>query len=311
MFSPKDMGGDDAFDSDPDPETGMTDCITLMPGITNNTIDAGIHRMAAKIGGFVWNDVNMNGLQDEGEAGLEGIEVSLYTCEGDWVASDTTDADGMYLFEEVDAGEYYLQFVNPFGWIFTFKDEGEDDTIDSDVDRWQKRTDCFTVDWGQDDMTWDAGLFEYDGCTHGKGYWKNHTGFGPQGDEVSILLPIWLGEADGDKSLAVTDPQITYDVLQQHEYDHPSNGITKLYAHLLTAKLNIIAFANPADVSDAIAAADAFLTDHDWNDWEMLSKDDQQQVLQWKGQIESYNEGYTGPGTCDDGDDPDDDHYDD
>ena len=103
--------------------------------------------------------------------------------------------------------------------------------------------------------------------------------------------------------------QTAYDILTQKVYGVPSNGITKLYAHLLTAKLNIVGFANPEDVYDAIQAADDFLSDHDWQDWDTLSKDDRKMVQQWKGMFESYNEGYIGPGTC--GDDDHDGGYDD
>jgi len=147
------------------------------------------------------------------------------------------------------------------------------------------------------------------GCTYGKGFWKNHAGFGPQDDEVTDLLPQSLGDG-GAKALDVTDADIAVKVLQQHWYGHPSNGITKLYAHLLTAKLNIENGAASDDVSMAIADADDFLADHDWKDWDSLDKASQKMVLKWKGKLESYNEGEIGPGHCgddhDDGDDDDD-----
>lgn len=310
VFSPMDQGSDDALDSDVNPETGRTDCFTLSPGMEDLTVDAGIYEPPAEVGDFVWNDLNMNGIQDEGEPGLEGITVNLYTCDSTLVGTDTTDAMGMYHFEMLKAGDYYLGFVNPFGWIFTYQDQGTNDSLDSDVNRYYKTTECFTLVPGQTDNTWDAGLFEYNGCTRGKGYWKNHAGFGPQPDMVTpLLLPIYLGNHDGAKSIEVADAQTAYDILTQKVYGVPSNGITKLYAHLLTAKLNIVGFANPEDVYDAIQAADDFLSDHDWQDWDTLSKDDRKMVQQWKGMFERYNEGYIGPGTC--GDDDHDGGYDD
>lgn len=301
LFSPMHAAAGDV-DSDVDPATGLTACLTTLPGVDYTDVDAGLYPAPASVGDFVWNDENMNGIQDEGEAGIEGIEVKLFTCSGDWLASTVTDASGMYLFEGLDAGDYYLEFVNPFGWIFTYQDEGADDAVDSDVDRYQKNTACFTLTPGDEIMDWDAGLFEFDGCTYGKGYWKNHAGFGPQADELSKLLPIWLGDDDGDKSLAVDNAAMAVALLQQHEYGHPSNGITKLYAHLLTTKLNIVNFANPEDIYEAIGDADSFLADHDWTDWETLDRADQKMILQWKDLFEQYNEGYTGPGSCDDDD---------
>ncbi len=291
------------------PETGMTECLTLAPGDEYLDADAGLYLEPAMIGDYIWNDANMNGIQDEDESGMEGIKVYLYDCMDNLLDSTMSDPEGMYMFNEVDEGSYYLEFVNPFGYVFTYQDMGGDDAIDSDVDRYQKTTECFSVGWGDDATHWDAGLFAYEGCTYGKGYWKNHAGFGPQDDEISIMLPIWLGEDDGSKSIAVTDAQIAYDILTQHVYGHPSNGITKLYAHFLTAKLNIFNFANPEDINGLVDEVDAFLANYDWNDWNMLDKDQKKMVLQWKGHFEEYNEGYIGPGHCgeDDGDDDDDD----
>jgi len=309
LISPMDVG-DDATDSDADPMTGYTACFTTLPGVDYANVDAGFYPAPAKVGDYVWNDENMNGLQDEGEMGMADIEVMLYDCDGNWLATTTTDENGMYLFDDLDAGSYMLKVVNPFGYILTYQDMGDDDSIDSDFDRYQKNTVCFTLDWGDEMMDMDAGMFAFDGCTYGKGYWKNHTGLGPQNDEVTKLLTIWLGDEGGDKSMEVTDVQMTYDVLQQHEYNHPSNGITKLYAHLLTAKLNIVNFANPEDIYETINDADSFLADHDWTDWDGLDRDSQKMVLKWKGMLEEYNEGMIGPGSCDedeydDGDDMD------
>jgi hypothetical protein len=47
--------------------------------------------------GFVWNDVNGDGIQDAGEPGLEGVTVSAYSGTT-FVASTMTDPDGLYSF---------------------------------------------------------------------------------------------------------------------------------------------------------------------------------------------------------------------
>ena len=48
---------------------------------------------------------------------------------------------------------------------------------------------------------------ENEGCTLGKGYWANHAGQGPGNlpDEVSALLPLWLGDPEGEHSVRVED----------------------------------------------------------------------------------------------------------
>lgn len=138
-----------------------------------------------------------------------------------------------------------------------------------------------------------------DGCTFTIGYWKNHAGFGPQADMVSGLLPVWLGTAEGAQSLHVTTAAMAVDVLVQKTYGRPSNGITKLYAQLLGAKLNIATGAGYSDVDDIIAAADEFLAEHDWMDWDGLSIGDRNMVLNWHDMLDDYNNGLIGPGHCD------------
>ena len=80
------------------------------------------------------------------------------------------------------------------------------------------------------------------GCTRTIGYWKTHAGFGPQADVVSALLPLWLGTAAGAKSINVTTAAQAVSLLKigagSNGVKDASNGINKLYAQLLGAKLN-------------------------------------------------------------------------
>jgi len=257
----------------------------------------------AAIGDYVWYDTNQNGIQDEGEAGVPGVTVHLTDCEGNVVDTMLTDANGYYLFDELEPGEYAIHFVLPDGYVFTLQNIGADN-LDSDADPFTGETECTELVAGETDLSWDAGIFmpeQEEGCTHTIGYWKTHCGFGPQSDVVTALLGagIWLGDADGDESLAVTTRQIAYDVLRQRVYGTPSNGITKLYAQLLGAKLSMADGAGDGAVALTIAAADAFLAMHDWHDWSSLSADQQMMVLGWHDLLDDYNNGEIGPGHCD------------
>jgi len=309
FFSPMNMT-DDSLDSDADTLTGFTDCVSVDSTEADYGWDAGMYTfepVGATVGDRAWYDINMNGLQDTAEYGFEGVMVHLYDCEDTIpIAETVTDAGGHYWFMDLVPGYYQLRFVPPDGYAFSPKDEGIDDAYDSDAFD-NGYTMCFTLDSAQVDITWDAGLMLVDsGCTRSKGYWKNHAGFGPQDDMVTDLLPIRLGNEGDDKSLAVTDAQIAVDVLHQHTYGHPSNGITKLYAQLLAAKLNIANGAAAVDIGDVIAEADDFLAMHDWMDWENLDNSQKHEILGWKDMLDDYNNGHTGPGYCDDYDDDDD-----
>lgn len=137
-----------------------------------------------------------------------------------------------------------------------------------------------------------------DGCTRTIGFWKTHAGFGPQDDEVSQYLPILLGDAGGSKTRTVADAQDAVDYLSMDVYGRANNGITKLYAQLLGAKLNLASGATSA-VDTEIAAADAFLANYDWNDWRSLSRDDKNMVLGWMETLDDYNNGFLGTLHCD------------
>ncbi len=256
----------------------------------------------AAIGDTVWIDENQNGIQDPAEPGFPGVTVNLYDCQDNLIASTTTDADGFYIFDDLTPGDYYVEFIEPEGYDITLQDQGADDAVDSDADPTTGRTICTTLDPGEYDPTWDCGLYlvPQEGCTLTIGFWKTHAGFGPQANVVSQYLPIWLGNAGGSESIAVTDSAIAHDILMRNVYGSNSNGITKLYAQMLGAKLNIAAGADDTDVAAVIAAADDFLADHYYTDWNSLDKPTKHMVLDWMSDFDDYNNGLIGPGHCDD-----------
>jgi hypothetical protein len=135
-----------------------------------------------------------------------------------------------------------------------------------------------------------------DGCTRTIGYWKNHAGFGPQPDVVTPLLPIWLGTAAGAKSVFVTSAAQAVELLNMS--GDASNGINKLYAQLLAARLNIKNGANGSAVLQTITQADVFLSTHAAADWGSLSAAERQRVLTWMSTLDDYNNGRLGPSQC-------------
>jgi hypothetical protein len=135
------------------------------------------------------------------------------------------------------------------------------------------------------------------GCTLTIGYWKTHAGFtGNNADRVTQFLPIWLGTAGGAKSVQVTTASQAVSLLSMS--GNASNGINKLYAQLLGAKLNIAAGASVSPVGSTIASADAFLATHNSADWGSLTKSQQSYVLGLAAALDNYNSGLTGPGHC-------------
>src|SRR5207249_4353496 len=66
--------GTTATDSNPSP-SGTTPG-ALPSGGSDQTIDFGFYQPVS-IGDFVWNDLNGNGVQDAGEAGINGVTLTL------------------------------------------------------------------------------------------------------------------------------------------------------------------------------------------------------------------------------------------
>ena len=102
----------------------------------------------------MWLDCNANGVQDA-EAGVAGVTVKLLDGSGTVVETQTTDANGNYLFDALTPGSYSLNFVAPTGYTFTTKDQGSD-ALDSDVDS-SGKTIQTVLTAGESDLTWDAG----------------------------------------------------------------------------------------------------------------------------------------------------------
>ena len=155
------QGGDDAADSDVN-EFGMTGCIDLDAGEMNHDVDAGLIPLA-KIGDLVWEDCNGDGIQNPGEQGLEHIQVFLHAPNGVIVSMTYTDENGAYIFDQVYPGDYYLEFVLPTEYYFTFPKLGNNLGEDSDVNglNGSGTTSTFSLFPGECDLnSGDAGLYE-------------------------------------------------------------------------------------------------------------------------------------------------------
>jgi hypothetical protein len=176
----------DSGDSDVNPATGKTDAILLAPGANDPNWDAGIYQ-TAKVGDWVWNDANANGLQDDGEAGFDGVTVELYRGADDTLAGTTTTADGGHYAFNVVAGTYYVKFGGiPSGFVLSSSSPAAvSDVGDSDADPLTGRTDLVVLEAGANDLNWDAGI--YQPATVGDLVWNDVNANGTQDDgEIGV-----------------------------------------------------------------------------------------------------------------------------
>ena len=201
----QDAGLNEAKDSDAHPLTGVTAYVDLDYGMYYPDLDAGFIQQLPRIGDFVWDDHNRNGIQDAGEAGIPGIYVKLMQAGNDNVFGTPDDhtekamytgPNGLYLFTEVTPGKYQIEFVLssiPSDYAVSPKDAGANDTKDSDADPATGRTATFMVMGGQaDDLTFDAGIYSLcDNVTDGGSISGDETlcGGGDAGMIVNVTLP--------------------------------------------------------------------------------------------------------------------------
>lgn len=164
-FSPQNMGGDPAMDSDPDQVRGISNAFTVAADTDYLMWDAGMvpytppPQSNIRIGDLLWNDVNEDGYQNPTEPGIPNVQVFLLTgADQSIVASTTTDANGNYLFEDMPPGSYRVAFNLLPGFHFTTMNAGADDEKDSDVDPTTGRSAAFTVVSETDYLMWDAGM---------------------------------------------------------------------------------------------------------------------------------------------------------
>ncbi len=161
FLSPSKQGPKRGKDSDPDPVTGLTNCVNLSDGQIKLGVDAGLSGQAppsgGSIGDFVWDDSNADGIQDAGEPGRSGVTVNLLDCGGGVLDSTVTDADGKYRFTELAAGSYVVEFIAPAGTIFSPSGQGPKRGKDSDADA-GGQTGCKALAENQDKLGLDAGL---------------------------------------------------------------------------------------------------------------------------------------------------------
>ncbi|MEL4896726.1 SdrD B-like domain-containing protein [Crocosphaera sp. Alani8] len=133
--SPANQGNDDSVDSD-----GLiSDVVTLDIGEFDPTIDQGFYAIPmGSIGDTIFRDDNANGVQEVEEAGISGVEVRLTdkgadgifgTADDVVIGTQTTDGNGKYLFEDLEAGNYQVEVLNENGALDGLKQTADPDAI--------------------------------------------------------------------------------------------------------------------------------------------------------------------------------------
>lgn len=243
--------------------------------------------------GFVWNDVNGNGIQDDStdpdpeidSSGLNDVNVTLYVFVSDamgghWEAgpSTVTENNGSYSFAGVPEGTYKIVVAIPSGSQPTLTGQGTDITHDSDG-----VTDTFgsaaqiCIGSGAScvgSQEFDFGFHTATRVSPGTGtpgYWKNHT-------------EIWSGVTIGGVWYSSSDASALMGKVSKDK-------TISLFSQLVAAKLNVSIGNESGCIAAQIASADAWLTTHPVGSGVAASTAAWQQIAGVHKELDDYNNG--------------------
>jgi len=172
--------------------------------------------VGSSLGNRVWYDANKDGIQDAGESNIPGVKVHLLDNAGNPVNDPTTgqpyvvitDANGTYLFDNLNFGEYKVQFDLPAGYAVSPKGASGDNATDSDA----------TLDAGNLTATTDV-------IALGKDEYNPNVDLGLNTPVISGHI---FDDGDGDGNVTTTTP-----------INKPDG--TQLYATLLAEDGSVLA----------------------------------------------------------------------
>jgi protocatechuate 3,4-dioxygenase beta subunit len=169
-FTIKDVDGNSKDDIDSDVDSnGMSDVVTVTAN-GEADIDLGLcDKPLGSIAGRYFCDDNRDDTERDGQGGFDpavaGATVWLIKAGEGVVAQTTTDQNGDYLFEDLEAGRYSVRFEDPEdvagaqGKTFVAANQGGED-VDSDVESIAGDGDTafFDLTEGEDKADVDAGI---------------------------------------------------------------------------------------------------------------------------------------------------------
>lgn len=206
------------------------------------------------IGNFVWEDMNKDGLQNDGETGINSVLVNLYqynSVTGDFeytgrytrTGDSHTGKTGYYEFPNVAPGTYKVEFVLPTGYKVAPYNVGEDRELDSNIN-YSNRTD--TIDNGtttsaiktedivitdKNDFSIDAGLYRL--ASLGDRVWndKNANGIQDAGEVGIPGVKVTLLDKDGNPAKygdGTIVPDVTTDANGNYKFENLEPGLYKV-----------------------------------------------------------------------------------
>ena len=244
--------------------------------------------------GFVWNDTNGNGIQDDDtdlvtdgdQSGINDVTVFLFvwnTSTNQWdPSSDTQTSDGLYTFGDLPDGQYKVVVGVPTGTVPTLTGQGGDTSLDNDgvSDTLGSAVEfcvgttapCVTnkeVDFGF--KTKPTENVPPPPGTGTPGYWKNHT-------------EAWLGVTIGGVYYTSNQAAALMGKVSKDK-------TISLFSQLVAAKLNVEIGNDSSCIAATITEADNWMMLHPVGSNIAASSAYWQQIAQAHKDLDDYNNG--------------------
>jgi hypothetical protein len=182
---------------------------------TNITYDFALITGTIRLGDYVWNDINKNGIQDAGEPGIANQWVVLKSADKSGeITKMKTDANGYYLFENMAPGNYYMKFPGLSNMVPTRENTGSNPARNSKASAagWAP----ITLIAGMDDMDIDAGY---------------HTGFTLPVQDIT-LTPVLNGNKIDINWQTINETNVAYFEVERSYNGTAFEKIAKIFSLL-------------------------------------------------------------------------------
>ncbi len=232
-------------------ENGTTPNIVLAPNAAITTVDFGL-RGAAQVGDSVWRDDDADGVQDAGEPGIPGVNVTLTGTDSTGAPvsfTTTTDANGNYLFANLpfsDATGYTVATSGvPLNGLAPVADTFAGDTTENGT------TPAIIVDAANNNIT--TVDFGYQGTgSIGDTVWRDDDGDGVQDAGEPGIPGVTVTLTGTDANGGAVNVTTTTDANGNYLFDNlpPSNGTGYTVAITPPAGVSPTADTFPGDTTE-------------------------------------------------------------